>query len=512
MSRQEDHQRDHERREKRKQAQKDLRENQNEAGLYVAECKSLASQIANGKSEYKTVEAEKAARQETTTEQLRVLQSQLPILLRRLSFIPDFRNPKSTKHQLTLVLVYGMLGFVYQMTSRREANRNMTRPMFMENLRFLFPDLEELPHHDTVERVLAGIDVDKIEQAHLELIRRLIRKKKFNRYLINGCYPIAIDGTQKMVRRDCISKEWQQRKAGSSDDGEQRYTYNVYILEASLVFSNGMVMPMLSEFLDYTQGDTDNDKQDCEQRALPRLLDRLKHEFPRLPIIVLMDGMFANGPAMQLCHKNKYNWDFMIVLKDDSLPSVWEEYKGISKIEPNSSSMTWGNRRQTFSWVNNIEYSYGPNQRQKLIVHVLVCQEAWEEVDPDTAEVVTKTSRHAWLSQKPLCKQNLHERANLAARHRWGIEEGFLVEKHHGYHYKHCFSYDWNAMRGYHYLMHLGILLNTLAVYSTALMKVVRKLGVRGFISFVWQTMTSPWMDADYVRERLQAPFQLRLD
>ncbi len=29
-------------------------------------------------------------------------------------------------------------------------------------------------------------------------------------------------------------------------------------------FNNGMVIPPMSEFLDYKNGDTSNDKQDCE--------------------------------------------------------------------------------------------------------------------------------------------------------------------------------------------------------------------------------------------------------
>jgi hypothetical protein len=86
----------------------------------------------------------------------------------------------------------------------------------------------------------------------------------------------------------------------------------------------------------------------------------------------------------------------------------------------------------------------------------VICEESWEEIAPRTsAEVVKKTSRHAWLSDQPLHRNNVHSRCNLGARHRWGIETGFLVEKHHGYQYEHCFSYDWEAMRGYHYLMRL---------------------------------------------------------
>ena len=60
----------------------------------------------------------------------------------------------------------------------------MTRPMFWENLKFFFPELETLPHHDTLKRLLSAIDVSKLEDVHLELIRQMIRKKKFRRYLI----------------------------------------------------------------------------------------------------------------------------------------------------------------------------------------------------------------------------------------------------------------------------------------------------------------------------------------
>ncbi len=79
-----------------------------------------------------------------------------------------------------------------------------------------------------------------------------------------------------------------------------------------------------------------------------------------------------------------------------------------------------------------------------------------EEVDQKSNEIVTKRGRHAWISSKPLNKGNVHGRCNLAARHRWGIESGILVEKRYGYQYEHCFSYNWKAMRGYHYLMRLG--------------------------------------------------------
>ena len=82
-----------------------------------------------------------------------------------------------------------------------------------------------------------------------------------------------------------MSEQWLERQVSKGQEKETQYF--VYVAEASLAFQNGMTIPLLSEFLDYTQGDTSNDKQDCEQRAFRRLVARLKREFPRLPIMLL---------------------------------------------------------------------------------------------------------------------------------------------------------------------------------------------------------------------------------
>lgn len=50
-----------------------------------------------------------------------------------------------------------------------------------------------------------------------------------------------------------------------------------------------------------------------------------------------------------------------------------------------------------------------------------------------------------------------------------GIESGLLIEKHHGYQYEHCFSYEWQVRCGYPYPMRLCHALNVPARYSFAL-------------------------------------------
>jgi hypothetical protein len=498
----------------RKQAQRQLRQRQQAEGLSVP----LRPSLPNRKCPYQTEEEERSARLEAVGQQVKVYRAMLPVLLNRLSKIADPRNPRKIRHKLTVLMIYGILCFAFQMSSRREANQKMTRPVFEANLRQLFPDLEELPHQDTLARLLARIDVAQIEQAHLDMIGQLIRGKKFRRYLIAGCYPIAIDGTQKFTRAQCWDAGCLERKVGSKKEGdphpEPEKQYYVYVLEANLAFQNGMVIPLLSEVLSDTEGEHPKDKQDCEQRAFQRLAQRLKQCFSHLPILLLLDGLYPNGPIIEQCRQN--NWDFMIVLQDGSLPTVWEEIQGLKKLQPEPAwTQNWGDRRQRFRWFNDIEYVYAdpatqrPKQHQ---LHVVICEESWEEIAPESTAVVPKASRHVWISAEPLHRGNVHPRCNLGARHRWGIESGLLVEKHHGYQYEHCFSYDWEAMRGYHYLMRLGHALNVLARYSAALAKYVRDLGVRGLIDFVRQTIAGPWLKVEELQQIATAPCQIRLE
>jgi len=464
--------------------------------------------VSNSTCPYRTVAEEQAARADAVLEQAAVIRGRLPVLLRRFARIADPRDPRKIRHKHTVLLVYGVLMFVYQLASRREANRTVTRPAFLQLLKELFPDLESIPHGDTLCRFLERIDVEQLADAHVEMVRHLIRSKKFLRYLVGNCYPVSIDGTQKGKADEPWAEECLERTVGSGD--KARPQYYVYVLEASLTFQDGMTIPLMSEFLSNADGDPEKDKQDCELKAFRRLAKRLKAAFPRLPILVLGDGLYPNGPVMELCREN--HWQFMLVLQDKSLPSVWEEFDGLKTLQPeNVLQRTWGERKQRFRWVNRIEYRYGDHGKKRLILHVVICEETWWEVEKETNRVVGKNARHAWVSSEPLNKGNVHERCNLGARHRWGIEAGFLVEKRHGYGYEHCFAQDWKAMKGYHFLMHMARLLNVLVEFSERVGKIARSMGMGAFLRFVRETIGGRWLDGEEVRRRLGRTYQLRL-
>jgi DDE_Tnp_1-associated/Transposase DDE domain len=443
-------------------------------------------------------------RLEVVQNTLSIFQAILPRLLKKLSNIPDPRNPKKMKHKLTVLLMYGLLLFVLQYSSRRAGSREISRPMFFENLKNLFSELETLPHQDTLHRLLKDIDVEEIQNIQMQTVREFIRSKRFRDLLIRKGYAIGIDGTQKCVS---VLPTSEGQLTRVTTNGKTQYY--IYVLEAKLIFSNGMVLPLLTEFLDNTIDADVKTKQDCELKAFRRLANRLKKMFPRLSITLLLDGLYANGPIMKLC--DKFRWGYMIVLQDKALPTIWEEAMGLRKISPKQTAMNKHNgRKQSFWWVNQILYTYGENEQNSLYVNVVVCEETWEEVNKDGGTII-KSSKHAWLSHTPISKKNVYSLCNELARSRWRVENDILKEKRQGYYYEHRFSNNWNAMKGYHYLMHLAHFINELLVHSINLIEIIGEVGIRDFISLLKSTLQNPWFDLSTLKKIANCCGKLRL-
>lgn len=238
--------------------------------------------LPNRLNRAKSVEEELEDRQTTIERATFVYNQMLPSFLNKLSRIKDPRNPKKVKHKMTVLFLYGILMFVLQVGSRREANRTMNSILF-ENLKPMFPQLETMPHADTLARLLEVIDVSKIQEFMVELIKDLIKSKKFRNYLYKKSYIIAIDGTQKFYRNWQWDDKCLQRNVDSETKTEQSY---VYVLESILILDNGISLPFYSLFLsneDWEKGET---KQDCERKAFYRLAEKLKKLFRNSRIIL----------------------------------------------------------------------------------------------------------------------------------------------------------------------------------------------------------------------------------
>ena len=78
-------------------------------------------------------------------------------------------------------MIYGLLMFVFRITSRREANKKLSVPQLISKIREIFPEFETIPHADTLARFLETVDPLEIEKITINLVKELIQKKKFRK-------------------------------------------------------------------------------------------------------------------------------------------------------------------------------------------------------------------------------------------------------------------------------------------------------------------------------------------
>lgn len=465
--------------------------------------------LPNRVSGFSTPEEELEDRQETVEKAVMVYYRMLSDLLPKLSRIKDPRKPGLTKHKIQVLLFYGILMSMYQIGSRRNANRIMSRPVFFDNLKAMFPEFDTMPHADTVARLLEKLDATEIMECMVGLLKDLIRSKKFKNFMHKKGYLIAVDGTQKYYRDYQWAPECLERHVGA----EGALQYYCYVLEAVLVLENGIVLPVISEFIENGKYKKDGDKQDCERKGFYRMAWKLKKIFRGIKLSIVADGLYACGPVITMC--KKYGWDYMIVLKEDSMPNVWKEALALMKINPEDSlKCYWGEREQIYTWANWIEYEYmAGNVKKREILNVVICYETWKEKHARSTGVEEeKETRYAWLSSREINYKNVFYRCTKLGRFRWKIENNILIEKHQGYLYEHCYSYSWNAMKGFHYLMKIGHFLNVLAINSELLADKVKELGIQGFIEYLKLACRGSRLDKDRIKEARERKFMWKLN
>ena len=259
----------------------------------------------------------------------------------------------------------------------------------------------------------------------------LIRSKAFYDARFRKRWLVIVDGTQTYSGKRRLNDGCLERHYNKGTE-EETVNYHCDVLEAKIVLGESVVVSIASEFIENNGEDAQQQKelseekrkQDCERKAFQRLAGKIKKSFPRLPILLLADSLYASEPVMDICGEN--GWEFIIRYKTGSIPSIAEEYERIPE------KGTAGRAE----FVNGIDYN-------GKLVNML---RFWEE-DGDG-----ERKEFQWLTDIRITEKNA-ERIAGAGRKRWKIEnEGFNRQKNWQGNITHACSWDATAMKN-HYLM-----------------------------------------------------------
>lgn len=418
--------------------------------------------------------------------------------------VDDPRQPSSTTYSLASLLFAGLLLFVCHLSSRRQFNDRI-RGNGPGRVKFgaLF-ETEEVPHGDTLNYAFKQLEPAQVQEVVCRMVETLIRRKVLYPYrLLDRYFLVAIDGTGQLTFRQrhcphCLTRRLK--------DGTLLYYHHV--LEAKLVTANGFAFSVLTEFIENPSPGVST--QDCELKAFYRLADRLKQRFPRLPICLLLDGLYAGGPTFAL--GARYGWQYLITLKDRDLPTVNEEFEALSKLAP-EQALRWVTGRhqeihQEYRWVNDI--AYVDSDQREHTVSVLECL----ETKPDATGTLL-TTKFKWVTSVRLTAPKVVPLANEGGRVRWKIEnEGFNSQKNGGFELEHPYSQDETARKIFYLVLQMAHLLFQLLAKGSLLRQVFPQ-GVGALKNLAFYLLEA-WRNArlppETVRALVTHRFQIRFD
>ena len=292
-----------------------------------------------------------------------------------------------------------------------------------------------LPHHVTENEYLERLNPREIEEVIHQMVYGLIRRRSFEDARYKKRWLVIVDATQTYSGNRRINENCLERHYESGTEKEQ-VNYHLDVLEAKIYLGDSLVCSIASEFIEnseeyrerYRRMSEEQYKQDCEIKAFRRLAEKMKKRYPRLPILLLGDSLYASEPVMEICRD--YGWDYLLRFKDGSIPSIAEEYQAIPEKGKTGRA----------EFVNGIDY-------KGYCVNVLRYEDQKEK--NGTASVTT----FQWITSLHITEKNAEKMAECG-RQRWKIEnEGFNRQKNWQGDITHACSFHANALKN-HYLIY----------------------------------------------------------
>ena len=343
------------------------------------------------------------------------------------SKIPDHR-PNRVNGKITLadalMSAFAMMHLKY--STLLDFDREARTEELQYNLEHLYCVEGRIPCDTHMREILDPVPPVELRKPYKKLFAQvqrggLLDAFKYSVGDLKNLHLLAIDGTGLYYSGKCRCKECCVKNAGKPSEA-----YYHQMLAAGLVHpERKQVLPLAPEPIIHQDGST---KNDCEKNALKRLLAHIKREHPHIELAIVLDGLYADTPTIQLIRS--YGWHFIIVAKDGnhaSLIEVMDEFDRKGKVNRLETSEDNG-ARNWYRYANEVPL----NKSDPGLVNVL-----------DYVETDKKGQRHTWCWVTDIhLNENTVTQAMRGGRSRWRIEnETFNTLKNHGYNLGHNYGH-----------------------------------------------------------------------
>jgi len=437
----------------------------------------------------RAVNEQKMEKQELVYQMLIAMRQHFPELLDWMSEVDDCRS-KASEYELAAHLTACLAMFLFKSGSRNQYNQYREDELFKRNFKRMFGF--DMPHGDSVQNVIQLLNIDQIEQLKHKMVQVLIQRKTFHpsRYR-DQWFRVAVDasgiGSYNHQRDDqCLYI--------TSKKGKKTWFHSV--LEARLVTPQGFSVSIATVWIENPE-DGEYDKQDCERKAFPRLAAKLKTQYPRLPMLILADGLYPYEGFFAICEANQ--WAFCVTFKEGNLPSAWKKVEELKPLQVTNTlreviHMESGKVvEKVFGWVTGVNY-------KGHIFNWLECLETVTTSNQDASKVKSETTRFVQITNLPINASNIVE-TSLTGRLRWKIEnEGFNTLKNGGYEMEHQYARkSYIALKNYFQFMQMAHLIHQLMTINTRFQENFMNAKNHPTLKNLWRDLVAAmqWFDFD---------------
>jgi len=392
----------------------------------------------------------------------------LPELNDWIDEIVDPRFAPFITYSKRFLVWWGLMLFLPKLGSRRQLDFQLSDKgtKVLANLNRLADAKQTTgPVNKTLENFLGRIGDQPFAVIWKKAIYRIIRMKLLDDARVQGSFLVNVDGSGYLSFKQKHCEHCLTRKHGETT------TYMHQALEAKVVGPAKTVFSIGTEFIDNRDAakspagsSEDRIKQDCELKALRRLIPKIRADFPQLRMCLNGDGLFACGEGFQIAKDNKC--DFIYVFEQGRFPALWEEFQTLLTLGSNPSVviLTAKKTRQEYRWVE-LQYTDSDNRRWSFTgIH-------YREFAGDDI-----TSEWAWVTSLKVSAKTIVEIATNGGRERWRIEnEGFNAQKNNGMNMEHAYSQANYA--AYYLLMQIAHLVIQLVEKGSLLRQLAQQLG-----------------------------------